>query len=898
MRRSWSAGMALALILATGAAEAQTLITPDVGVRGLGTTTTASGNVTIIGGGTLAGPNLFHSFSQFSLGAGDVARWTPSGGDPNAVRNVVSRVTGGQPSNISGEIDSTALPNAAFFFINPAGIVFGAGARLNVPATAYFSTASELRFADGGKFAMATPGGSTLSIAAPQSFGFIGGEDSVTMSGLTSSFAGAGTALSVTGANITVSGSAFSARGLDLAAVGRGAADVSLANPVAAPLGGTVTIKASQLTTITDAGGEGSYRIGGGAISLDSSNLVSDTAGVARGADVTVTAAGTLALSNNTLLGAETRGTGAGGNVTLTAKTLTADGGAAFVLTQTGAASGQLSLTADAITLGGAFTASSNSNGPGTGGSIAITARNALSMDGANAVASALAAGPGGGVTLTAPVMTLNNALATSAGVGSGKPGDVRLSGGTIVATGGLLGSAPGSSSDTGSLDIEATASFAGTNVSMAAASLSAGSAGTITISAPKVALTGGFIETDSFGAGGVGTVTIQGGDLALDGAQIEAEARGTTTGQLGLVQLKATGDIHISQGLIASDAFSTSRGGTISISGANITLDNAKVESNSAGPGGGGELGLKASGALHLGNGSTVTSDASSLGDAGDVSLSGQTVTIDGGSVVSSDTLSSGRSGAVTVGAGALTVSAGAISSSTFGDGAAGNVAVTADSATVDRGGVIVSEALQFSTGQAGTVDVTTAGALKIAGGGLISTTSGGAGDAGAVAIKAGSLSVDAAELSSAAASGATGASGSLTISADSVSVTGGGLVTTLSNDPKTAGQISVTADDVLVSGAGSEISSENQAGNRAFGNRRGQAGDAGAIRLAARRITVSDGGAISTNSFAGAAGQIGISIETPGVLVLQGLTAPGYIQTSSGPGTGGKITIDEPLA
>ncbi|HEY3947403.1 filamentous hemagglutinin N-terminal domain-containing protein, partial [Phenylobacterium sp.] len=238
MRRGLLAGTALSVALAAAQAQAQTTIAPDVGARGLGTTAATAGNVTTIGGGTLASGNLFQSFSTFSLGAGDVARWTLSSGDPTAVHNVVNRVTGGQPSRISGTIDSTGLPNAAFFFLNPAGIVFGAGAQVNVPAAAYFSTASELRFADGTRFAMATPGGSTLSVAAPESFGFVGGEGSVALNGVTASFANPGSALSVSGANLNVTGSTFSLRSLDLAAVGAGPGDLPLANPLSAALGG------------------------------------------------------------------------------------------------------------------------------------------------------------------------------------------------------------------------------------------------------------------------------------------------------------------------------------------------------------------------------------------------------------------------------------------------------------------------------------------------------------------------------------------------------------------------------------------------------------------------------------------------------------------------------------
>src|SRR6185437_294794 len=169
--------------------------------------------------------------------------------------------------------------------------------------------------------------------------------------------------------------------------------------------------------------------------------------------------------------------------------------------------------------------------------------------------------------------------------------------------------------------------------------------------------------------------------------------------------------------------------------------------------------------------------------------------------------------------------------------------------------------------------------------------------GNAGAVTLKLGSLTVDQGDVSSASVVDGTGASGSLAITADHVSVIGNGRISTLSNNPHPAGQISIVAGDISVSGAGSGIASENQAGNVKFGVA-GQSGDAGAIQLTTNTLTVSDGGAISTNSFGGAAGEIDISIKRPGLLILQGALAPGVIQTSSGPGKGGRIVITDPLA
>src|ERR1051326_5485873 len=70
--------------------------------------------------------NLFHSFSQFDLVNGDVA--TFFGPQNIQVQNVLTRITGRNASSIDGTIqtDSATLSGANFFFINPAGVMFGA----------------------------------------------------------------------------------------------------------------------------------------------------------------------------------------------------------------------------------------------------------------------------------------------------------------------------------------------------------------------------------------------------------------------------------------------------------------------------------------------------------------------------------------------------------------------------------------------------------------------------------------------------------------------------------------------------------------------------------------------------------------------------------------------------
>ncbi len=172
---SGCAALALASMpaFAQDAGAPPTTITPDTLPQlSTGTTATTEGAVTTIGGGVHAGDNLFHSFARFNLGPGDIARWTAT--DALTIRNVINRVTGGERSFIAGTIDASAFAGADFYFINPAGIVFGDGASVDVGGTAHFSTAQQLGFADGTMLVSGTASGSSFSMADPVRFGFLG----------------------------------------------------------------------------------------------------------------------------------------------------------------------------------------------------------------------------------------------------------------------------------------------------------------------------------------------------------------------------------------------------------------------------------------------------------------------------------------------------------------------------------------------------------------------------------------------------------------------------------------------------------------------------------------------------------------------------------------------------
>lgn len=159
--------------------------------------------------GTVNGANVFFSFNQFNISAGDTALFQCTNcftNPPFPLVNVIARVTGPSASVIEGTLNSTVRTNAVaatfssftaadFWIFNPNGIVIGSGATINLgsstganPRTPIFHNgdkANRIIFTDNAEFGLTTsPSDSTLRFVAstvnsniptpnlPVSFGF------------------------------------------------------------------------------------------------------------------------------------------------------------------------------------------------------------------------------------------------------------------------------------------------------------------------------------------------------------------------------------------------------------------------------------------------------------------------------------------------------------------------------------------------------------------------------------------------------------------------------------------------------------------------------------------------------------------------------------------------------
>jgi filamentous hemagglutinin family protein len=133
----------LALALSSPLAPA---LAQSITAAGDGTGTTVDYNAATqtytINGGTQIDANLFHSFRQFGLSTVEIARFLAN---PDVV-NILARVTGGQTSVINGLLQVSGGNNANLFILNPAGVLLGRNANLNLSGSFSVSTASGLSF--------------------------------------------------------------------------------------------------------------------------------------------------------------------------------------------------------------------------------------------------------------------------------------------------------------------------------------------------------------------------------------------------------------------------------------------------------------------------------------------------------------------------------------------------------------------------------------------------------------------------------------------------------------------------------------------------------------------------------------------------------------------------------
>ena len=674
--------------------------------------------------GKLAGSNLFHSFQTFNLATGESANFSTTS---PGIANVISRVTGGGASQINGALRLSAASGApAFFFINPAGVTFGAGASVDVPGAFHVSTANSVNFAD-GRFQADLGRASTLSVAPPEAFGFLG-SSRATVAVQTGAVLNPknGFPISVVAGDVLVDGGFVGARAGDIRviAVGPAPSDIPLGNSVALT-DGKVTISKGGIVGSGNTAGKagGLITLRGGDITIDSTGQVistSDVAGPGDAGGIDLAAKSSVRLLNGGNVSSFTGSLGNAGGISVQSGQITLDSTGYVYSSALQASTGQgasISLQAtNGVTVAGGASVSTDTASIGQAGSIQIRGRTVAlqsqgyvasnTFEGSTGDSGAIAIQASDSISLTDRARTyVSTASSGRAGALSLRAGDISLSGEAAIAS----------------------VAFAG-----------AGSAGTIDVRADRaLSLTGNSaILSTSALTSTSGAIRLAATDITLDGSSKVTTAAASGTGNAGAVEVVATGSLLLrNNSLIDSSTFSAGQGGAVKVRAKDITLDSSSAISSIAiagGTGNSGTIDIESSGNLLLSNGGSIVVSTSTAGNAGSVNIAANSVNVNSGGLISTATLgglgATGNAGNVVIHAsGAVTITDGFFSSSTFSGGRAGTIEVNAKAIAI-TGSHSRIDALAGvgSSGQTGTVSLRASDSISLSSGALVLTSNG----------------------------------------------------------------------------------------------------------------------------------------------------------------------------
>jgi filamentous hemagglutinin family protein len=677
--------------------------------------------------GARAGSNLFHSFGKFNIGAGEIATFSGAAD----IGNIIARVTGGA-SSIDGTIRSI-IDGANLYLLNPSGVMFGPDASLDISGSFHVSTADYLRFDNGETLHSHPTSNDVLSVAKPESFGFL--SPSPTGISGNNSFLQVpeGKVLSIIGGDITFTGtpgtpddilympsvltapagriniiSVASLGEVNLAASDLGIASFSRLGNITFSEGAKVSVMGNDPTTqnagsIVIRGGQLLFKDGG----MDVYGNPGGTVDIRGGA---------LHLDNYYVFAAtygETNHAGTACRIDLTDDLWMTH--AALIDTQTNPVDpdvssisgngGDISIKAANIKLGddqidaGSFTSigfygyiASTSTGTGKTGNIDITTGNAVIQNGFFVETQTFGDGGTGDVSLraTGRLRILDAANIGILAYGNGKGGNIDISAPDIFISAANRSLVSDITAETGIYALTGYSSDGGTiNVNTGNLQL----------------LDGGRINTVLYGWGHGADLEIKASDITVNGF-----VAGDDTYYLSSIDGRVFG------------ADATGLGGNINITTDNLSLTNGgaiRTGLDEGAPGQAGNIILNA-GVIGIASRGRIYADSLlGTGNSGDIAIKAQTMTITGARDVPlpepldfdftglSTATTDGRGGDITVNlTGDLTLSeTGAVRAESQDAGEGGSIAISARKLTLFDAGEISSAG--YGTGNAGNFSV-----------------------------------------------------------------------------------------------------------------------------------------------------------------------------------------------
>ena len=688
--------------------------------------------------GNRAEGNLFHSFSEFSVLKGTEAFFN----NPNDIVNIFSRVTGGNISNIDGVIRANGTAN--LFLINPAGIIFGEGASLNIGGSFLGSTAESLVFAD-GEF-LATDGDNTPLLTINMPIGLNLGNNLGQI--VNKSVANNGNGLEVVpGENITLVGGNVN---LDGGRIFAGGGRVELGGLSAA---GKIGINADGSlrfpegiaradVTLTNAADVNVQAAGGGSIGINVRNLeLSGVEGAsilragiapesnspkAQAGDINLNVTGNITVNQGSSIRnrVEESGVGNSGGIDITTANLFLQQGGRIRASTLGKGnSGAITIKAsDTISADGETQARSSSGivsrvrsgAMGDSGNVDITTTNLYLTQGGRISATIFGKGDAGAITIKASgtISADGNSGIFSQVRGEGNSGGININTANLSLTqGGRVSATTFGKGNAGAITIEASGTISlngedqdGSNSSIFSqvAKKAIGNSGEIKISTANLSLTqGGLVDASTLGKGDAGAITIEASDtISADGE----DQAGFKSGIFSQVKDKGEGN-----------------SGGMNITTANLSLtQGGQVSSSTVGQGNAGEINIKASGIIsadgsgnilneeEIQNSSGIFSTAGDQGkgDAADININTNSLSLINNAEISVRSLGQGTAKNILIQANSLTLSNKASLFASTSVGTGGNITLDiADVLTLRNNSTISARALEDANG--GNIDI-----------------------------------------------------------------------------------------------------------------------------------------------------------------------------------------------
>ncbi|MBD2067769.1 filamentous hemagglutinin N-terminal domain-containing protein [Leptolyngbya sp. FACHB-671] len=457
--------------------------------------------------------------------------------------------------------------------------------------------------------------------------------------------------------------------------------------------------------------------------------------GIGRGGNIRITT-GSLFLTNSALLDTTTFGRGDAGNVTINAGDRATFNGSSIVSSVGSGAvgnGGNIRITTGLLSLTNRTAFGAETRGQGDAGNI-IFNTSALSLNEAQLQVLTFGRGNAGNVVFN---VRDRASLSDSAIFSSVRPnaagdgGDIRITTGSLSLTNSELDAETGGQGDAGSVitDVGDRATFDNSSIFSSVRPGAVGDGGDIRLRAGSLFLTNeAQFAASTAGRGNAGNVTIRARDrMSLNNSailssvnpdRVSTEAVGTG----GNIRITIGSLLLTNRSQLAADTAGQGNAGNVIVEARDrVSLNNSAILSsvNPGAVGDGRNIEITAS-SLSLTEGARLTASTAGQGDAGNVIIAGDRVSLEG----------SRRQGSRLFGSGIFTTTeAGA-------RGSGGNVRIATDAVRIADGASISTETENAFSG--GTVSFN-ANTFEAIDGGQVITSTGGSGQAGSITLNAG---------------------------------------------------------------------------------------------------------------------------------------------------------------